>query len=150
MTEQAHCPYCGASTMMYKVPLTKSIAKTLIKLRRLEVSKGKREIWLEHDDKGSEFELTQNERRNMSRLRFLGLARYTEAHAGRWFITRRGYEFLRGEPVPKFVWIYRNKIVEEMRTNETTDLSQSFRQGDVPYFEPIVDQMPVTEQRELF
>lgn len=134
--EQEYCEHCGAKMQMYKVPVTKGLAKALIKLRRLEVALGKTEIYLEHDDKGSEFELTQNERRNMSRLRFLGLARYTEAHSGRWFITRRGYAFLRGEEIPKFVWIFRNTIQEAKRTDETTTLTQVFK-GDIPYFENI-------------
>ena len=80
--------------------------------------------------------MTQNERRNMSRLRFLGLARYTEPHSGKWFITRRGYAFLRGEEVPREVWIYRNKINEELRTDKTTTLTQVFK-ADVPYFEAV-------------
>ncbi len=131
--KEPYCEHCGAKIVNYRVGLTKGLAKALIKLRRLEVATGKTEIWLEHDDKGTEYEMTQNERRNMSRLRFLGLARYTEPHSGKWFITRRGYAFLRGEEVPREVWIYRNKINEELRTDKTTTLTQVFK-ADVPYF----------------
>lgn len=135
--EVEHCDYCGAKITEYKVPLTKGIAKALIKLRRLEVELGKSIVWLEHDDKFSENMLTANERRNMSRLRFLGLARYTEPHSGKWFITRRGYAFLRGEPVPSHVWIFRNKIVEADRTDDTITLARTFRSADIPYFTPV-------------
>ena len=138
--EQQYCDHCGAALKKYRVGLTKSIAQILIKLRRLEVALDKKEIWLNHDDKGTEYELTKDQRSNMSRLRVLGLARYTEAHSGTWFITRRGYAFLRGESVPKEVWMFRNKIVEDMRTEETVDLATVFRKADVPYFEPIIDQ----------
>lgn len=132
------CEHCGARLIEYKVPITKGLAQALIKLRRLEVATGKREIWLEHDDRGTDFELTQNERRNMSRLRFLALARYTEPHSGKWLITRRGYKFLRGEEIPRYVWIFRNRIVEDKRTDETTNIRRVFKQ-DVPYFEAITD-----------
>ena len=141
-----YCDHCGAALKKNRVGLTKAIANTLIKLRRLEVSLDQREIWLNHDDKGTEYELTKDQRSNMSRLRVLGLARYTEAHSGRWFITRRGYAFLRGEAVPKEVWTFRNQIVEDMRTDEVITMAQAFKKDDVPYFEPIRDQEIATEQ----
>lgn len=144
--EAKYCDHCGASLKKSRKSITDKVAATLIKLRQAEVALGKREIWLDHDDKGQPFEMTKNQRSNMSRLRFLGLARYTEAHSGRWFITKRGYQFLRGEPVPKTVWTFRNKIIDSMRTDETITLSQAFKKTDVPYFDPITDQDIATEE----
>ena len=141
-----YCEHCGSKTVKYKVQLNKALAKKLINLRRLEVLLSKKEIWVGHDDKGTEFDMSANQSSNMSRLRLLGLARYTESHSGLWFITRRGYAFLCGGPVPKYVWVYRNRIVEDMRTDEVITLTKVFSYGNTPYFEPVVDQQPVTEQ----
>lgn len=140
-----YCNSCGAKLDKYKMSLTKSLAQTLIKIYRLQKALGKKEIWLGHDDKGTEFELTPGQRNNATRLRFLGLARYTNSHSGRWIITRRGYQFLNGEPVPKFVWTFRNKIIEDMRTDETLTLTEVFRKGDQPYFEPVTDKETASE-----
>lgn len=134
------CQHCGASVEIYQVKLTRGIAKMLIKFRRLEVQLGKRQIWVGHDDKGTEFELSLNDHRNMSRLRFLGLARYTESHSAKWFITRRGYAFLRGEAVPASQYIFRNRVVESLREDHiTTDLKTVFRKHDMPFFEQLED-----------
>lgn len=145
-SENSHCESCGAKLKKYKITLNKSLAVTLIKLRRLQYHLDKKEIHLRKDDIGTPFELTHNQRNNMSRLRFLGLARYTESHSGKWFITRRGNQFLNGEAVPKFVWTFRNRIDDTMRTEEVVTLSDVFRKGDVPYYEPIIDQAPATEE----
>lgn len=139
-----YCEHCGAKLKKNRFAITKAIAQTLIKLRRAEVALGKREIWLDHDDKGAEYEMTKNQRSNMSRLRILGLARYTEAHSGRWFITRRGYQFLRGEEVPYEVWTFRNEIVK--RTDKMITLQQAFKNDEVPYFNPITDRDIATEE----
>lgn len=135
------CDHCGAKIKKHKFTVNRSVAQQLIKLRRLEVLLGKREIWLNHDDVHTEFAFTLNELRNFTRLRFLGLARYTERGSAHWFLTRRGYQFLRGEPVPRYVWTFRNKIVDSMRTDETITLAEAYRKDSVPFYEPITDQM---------
>jgi hypothetical protein len=44
---------------------------------------------------------------------------------GRWLITARGWAFLRGEPVPKRVAVWRGRIQE--RFNETTTIDQALK-----------------------
>lgn len=44
---------------------------------------------------------------------------------GRWLITKRGWAFLRGEPVPREVTTYRNQIAE--RTAETITITEAMR-----------------------
>lgn len=41
-----------------------------------------------------------------------------------WLITKRGFDCLRGERVPKSVSVFRNKIVE--RSDETTTMAETF------------------------
>lgn len=145
MENQDHCQHCGAKLEKTRVRLNKTLAQTLIKLRRLEIELGKPHIWLDHDDVSSTNRLTRSQRNNMTRLRWLGLARYTESHSGKWFITKKGYAFLRGEPVKSEIWTFRNKIVEELRNDKTVTLTEVFRQGEVPYYEPVTDRATVTE-----
>jgi hypothetical protein len=134
------CQHCGGTLEIYQVRLTRGLAKTLIKMRRLEVELGRPELRIHVDDLNTEHELTFSERGNLSRLRFLGLARYTESHSDVWFITSRGYAFLRGEEVPVAQYIYQNKIVDRLREDHiTTNLTQVFKKTDVPYFEQIDD-----------
>lgn len=146
MNEQDYCEHCGAKLKATRVRLNKTLAQTLIKLRRLEVELGKPHIWLDHDDIHSENRLTRSQRNNMTRLRWLGLARYTESHSGKWFITKKGYKFLRGEPVKSEVWTFRNKIMEERRSEVETTLADVFRREGQPYFEPVTDRASVSEQ----
>lgn len=143
-----YCDHCGAKLEKTRVSITRTLAKTLIKLRRLESELGKPQIWLDHDDVNSEHRLTRSQRNNMTRLRWLGLARYTESHSGTWFITSKGYKFLRGEPVKCEVWTFRNKIIEEMRNDKVTTLAEVFRGEDVPYYEPATDRAPATQQEK--
>lgn len=148
--KHGHCPTCGASGKTHRITITPAVVKTLIKLRRLQHATGKKEIWLSHDDKGTELELTFNERSNMSRLRFLNLARYTESHSGRWFVTRNGNRFLNGQGMPKEVWVFRNRILDERRTEELVTISDIFRKKrePVPYYEPELDQAPTTRPEQ--
>jgi len=142
--DQDYCDHCGAKLEATRVRLNKTLAQTLIKLRRLEVELGKPHIWLDHDDVHSEHRLTRSQRNNMTRLRWLGLARYTESHSSIWFITSKGYKFLRGESVKSEVWTFRNKIMEDRRSEAETTMADVFRKDGQPYFEPVTDRAPVT------
>lgn len=60
----------------------------------------------------------------VTQLKYLGLiAKYTEngQHKGAlWVITKRGFKFLRNEPVPSQVTVYRKKIIK--RTEDLTTM----------------------------
>lgn len=102
--DESKCLHCGAKTVEYKHNLSKGQIRPLIKL--LAAGGGPASIT---DD----LHLIKGEYTNFAKLAYWGLAKkegITE-RGGRWQITERGKEFLRGKiKLRKTVWVYRNDV----------------------------------------
>lgn len=92
------CPYCGQS-LTYELDIDKGSVETLKTIARFIEKKGINAVHLtkelEHNG------LTSHQIGNISRLRFQGLVAKIEGEAGNYCITRKGFEFLSGEEVPR-------------------------------------------------
>jgi hypothetical protein len=112
------CPTCGRPFRIWKHRLTPGLVSALIKFRAGVQYYGRNDLHLHNDMKipGSPFCLTDFEWNNFSKLRFHGLVakvRKDGKHqVGRWLLTERGAQFLRGEiTVPTFAETQNNRVV---------------------------------------
>lgn len=101
-----NCPHCGALMKQYWTLLAPGYVRALVKIKAAVIKKGQNLVHPVHD-----CGLNQNERNNLTKLRFHGMiAKATEK--GLWLLTRRGSRFLLGEiSVPKRVLSWRNRVI---------------------------------------
>lgn len=93
-----------------------------------------------------------------TRARYLGLVAKVRGKRGRhdqaagWLVTRRGWKFLRGEPVPATVRVFRGEIVGRAAEGDTITLAGALarrpkpRKGAAPFEAP---QTSADEWKEL-
>ena len=110
--ENEKCAHCGASMKIYKHSLTIGIVETLKKVALAIKTKGENDIHLQ-----KEVELTNNQYNNFQKLRYFGLVHHVKkdgkVKAGRWLITRNGWEFLKGNMrIRRWTKTFRNQIYE--------------------------------------
>lgn len=108
--KEEYCEHCGAKMTAYEQRLSKGLVITLLKLRTAVRSQEMNDVHVP-----SLKTLTKTEFNNFQKLRYHAMvAHVTEAGkdvAGRWLITKRGAQFLKGEvKVPEHVVTFRNKI----------------------------------------
>lgn len=122
------CPHCNASLKMYWHTLKPGLVRPLVKM--LKAVNQKRNIYNRANRTNDtplkkvndirvgrlpgNLKFTTNERCNFSKLRVHGLIARVKidgkVKSGRWLITRKGYQFLKGEKVPCKVLTFRNKV----------------------------------------
>lgn len=133
------------SDAIYWHPITPGLVGGLIKLRRHVGKTGINSVHTSKDLNGTENELTKFEYGNWSKLRFHGLvAKDKDAGAGYWLITKKGYAFLRGEPIQQKVMTQHNEVkdhndvwvtIEDVHGStphfvDITNLERDFEQAD--------------------
>lgn len=120
------CPFCEASLNKYERRLDRLTVGALIKIQQAVYYKNRKLNGTGHiafklinsvtvgmlpDD----MKLTHSERCMLSILRHHGLIAKVKKDGkvvqGRWLITRKGWSFLRGNPVPNSVTTFRNKVI---------------------------------------
>lgn len=102
-----NCPACGALMKKHWHSLTLGLVGALVKIKTAVISKNENFIHPVRD-----VELTNNERNNLSKLRYHALIAKSDTR-GFWLLTHRGSQFLLGKiPVPKRVLTWRNKVVD--------------------------------------
>lgn len=113
------CPCCGALMREYWHTLTPGIVSALVKFLKAVRHYGRNDIHIHDEMKaaaGAPFQLTDHEWNNFTRLRFHGLVAKVhseENQSGRWLLTKRGGQFLKGEiDVPLKVKTYRNRVID--------------------------------------
>jgi hypothetical protein len=123
-TDRTRCLNCGASMEVYEDILDINDALLLLSMAR---------IVRDRQRKGMEFTDANKIRVSSENIHHTQKCRTTKcsklgliAKAGnaQWSITTRGYEALRGEPVPKVRVVFRGQILE--RPEETTTLREVF------------------------
>ena len=138
------CPNCGHSlpddfiqVKPHGHNLSSGLVSTLSKFAHAVIESGKNNVHLTYDMLDPHLKLTHNEHANFQKLRFFGLvAKVRDSEGkhipGRWLLTRRGSQFLKGlESVPRRVITKKNRI--DARPLETVHIS-AFR-GKTPEFQ---------------
>lgn len=104
--DELHCPNCGALMKKHWHSLTLGLVGALVKIKTAVITKNENRVHPVRD-----VELTNNERNNLSKLRYHALI--AKSGRGYWLLTRRGSEFLKGKvAIPKRVLTWRNKVVD--------------------------------------
>lgn len=109
---QKRCTHCAANMIVYFPKYNGGLVSALRKM--LVVVRNKQQNDVHVSDSG-EVRLSYAERANMTKLRHLGAVAHVKEEGkivqAHWLITRRGFAFLRGEPVPAWAKTYRNEVI---------------------------------------
>ena len=106
------CTHCGAHSNKFWKRLSKGNVGALVKLRRAIGQYNRNDIHIAQD-----LELTYSERANFSTLRQHGMVAHIKDEngnrvSGRWLLTKRGAQFLRGQlEVPLKVQTMNNRVI---------------------------------------
>ena len=105
------CPFCGASLVERWIAITPGLVKVLVKCYENVYAKQKNLFEF------NELTLNHTEYANYQKLRFHALiAKHKiggEIIEREWVITRRGFQFLRGEvQIPAKVKVFRNRVID--------------------------------------
>lgn len=120
------CPNCGASMWSYVERHDFFIACLVIKMgyvlkTRLRVNPDFTQANKFHISKMPE--LSHTEKCKSTQARHLGLIAKVDGLANHWAITTRGFAFLRNEPVPAWVKVWRNEIIDRPEESDKTTLT---------------------------
>lgn len=147
MTHQT-CDHCGARLSGRWERVTPGLVNMLIKFRQAIHAKGKNDV-----NPNRDCQMTHSELANFQKLRFHGLVAHVEEEgeraSGRWLITRRGQDFLRGVvAIAPEVFIFRNQI--EKRTDKDSVFLKDIFKKDMPYFDEIHDFKYEPSKKDFF
>lgn len=134
------CPNCRASMQQYEYSVSyahANLVRAMSRRVRLNMSKGMgfteaNQVHLQKD-----ISVDYTTASSQTQARFLGLIAKVTDDEGKhliekgWLITRRGFDFLNNEPVPKSVVAFRNEIVE--RPEGTTTIQEIFTRNNEDY-----------------
>lgn len=104
------CTHCHHSINIYSYPINKVMVAFLRSMARATDETGSREVDVE------KVSVIHHERTQITKLRVHGLiAKVKDAdghHRARmWLITSKGWDFLRGQEIPRKVIIYNNQVI---------------------------------------
>ena len=128
MLETQNCPHCGASMKSFIHTLTPGLVSILIKAIGYVRKHGKNEFHYR------DLNLNYSEASNLQKLRLHALIAHADKDhikSGKWLITTRGGQFLRGEiNIPRKVKTFRNTVTghskEKIHINELKNKFPSF------------------------
>lgn len=113
MSDDEHCPTCGAATREYSHVLNKNIVGAMVRFAQ----RYGREL-----GHLSSIGLTHSQICNFPKLQYWGLV-VSEGKSGFWRVTSLGFKFLAGATnMPNRVWTYRNKVLPPTPGREATSL----------------------------
>lgn len=118
------CSECGAKVVEYKHGLSKGLAKGLYIVARAQEVRSPVRLM--------DTKLTYSQRANFIKLQYWGLiarANTNLERGGEWYITEKGFQFMRGEiSLQHFVWTYRNQVQRfEGKQESITDLTGGWK-----------------------
>lgn len=104
------CTHCHHSINIYSYPINKVMVKFLRAMAEETDKTKNREIDVE------KVSVIHHERTQITKLRIHGLIAKVKDEKGHhkarmWLITKKGWAFLKGEPVPRKVVIYNNQVL---------------------------------------
>lgn len=105
-----HCTTCGKALNIYRYTINRTLVTFLRAAAGAVQSSGN------NDFDASTLGLAYSVRTQSSKLRQHGLIARVKGKDGaqlpsRWLITRKGWDFLRGEPVPAKVLVFENQVI---------------------------------------
>jgi len=114
-----YCKCCGQTTN-YKITINRGIADTIkaiavaIKRKGINCIHPRKEMeintgQIDYKTMVSDGKLTSNQVGNLSRCRFHGFIARVDKHKGNYCLTRKGIEFLRGEPIPQYAVVSKSE-----------------------------------------
>lgn len=125
------CTNCHHSINIYRYPVNKVMVKFLRAMAKATDDTGSREIDVE------KVSVIHHERTQITKLRIHGLIAKVKDEKGHhkarhWLITKKGWDFLRGDPIPRYVIIYNNQVLghgDQLTTIDRIDnASQDYEQ----------------------
>ena len=105
-----HCDRCLRVIKVYKYPVSRTMAKIMREMAKATRATKERAIDMET------LELTHTERSQLSKMRQHGLVVQPTDERGvkkprHWLVTKKGWQFLRGEPIPAKVIVFDNQVL---------------------------------------
>jgi len=105
-----HCDRCLRVIKVYKYPVSQTMARIMREVAKATRATQERAIDMETLD------LTHTERSQLSKMRQHGLVVQPKDERGvkkprHWLITTKGWQFLRGEPIPAKVIVFDNQVL---------------------------------------
>ena len=105
-----HCDRCLRVIKVYKYQVSKTMAHIMREMAKATKATGERAIDMETLD------LTHTERSQLSKMRQHGLIVQPKDERGvkkprHWLITTKGWQFMRGEPIPAKVVVFDNQVL---------------------------------------
>lgn len=126
LADKEHCPNCKASMAMYKRQVHYQNAGLVVymaEIVRHNLTKGMTLNQANRVHVNAEERIPHNMRCVAGNTSDLGLiTEVKDSDKAEWLITRRGFAALRGEPIPKWVIMFRGEIQE--RSEETTTFTE--------------------------
>ncbi len=123
------CPHCGATTKAFIHSLTPGLVSVLVKCVQYVRKVNKNEFHYK------DLNLNYSEASNLQKLRFHALIAHADPEktkSGKWLITKRGGQFLRGEiTTHKKVKTFRNQVIGHSK--ELIHINSL--KGKIPHFE---------------
>lgn len=127
MSEKKLCPHCSQPIMEHKHTFSNAIAELFL---AVAMSYGEEQPFhLQRD-----ISLTKNQYNNFQKLKYWGvIEKHFEDGArrgGYWHLTEKARDVLNGEPVPKWVKTFNNRVVE--KSEQEIFLTQAVGSYDIP------------------
>lgn len=142
MPEAKHCPTCGQKLREYDHRLTPMLADILVNLAKTVRHHDRNDIHVPTEVPAVVGPLRYSMQSNLTKLRFHALVAKVLDDAGhhirgRWLITRRGGQWLRGEiTIPRTVTTRDNRVIGHS-ADDQVDISAVRKSG--PYLEGYED-----------
>lgn len=105
------CTHCEQPIKIYRYPISRTIKRVLKAIAKATTPDTGRAIDVDRD-----IEIAHSERSQLSKMRQHGLVAQPKDARGvkisrHWLITRKGWGFLGGDPVPAKVVVYNNQVL---------------------------------------
>lgn len=105
------CTHCEQTIKIYRYPISRTIKRVIKAIAKATTPDSGRAVDVDRD-----IEIKHSERSQLSKMRQHGLVAQPKDERGvkisrHWLITRKGWSFLSGEPVPAKVVVYNNQVL---------------------------------------
>lgn len=105
------CTHCEQTIKIYRYPISRTIKRVIKAIAKATTPDTGRAVDVDRD-----IEIAHSERSQLSKMRQHGLIAQPKDARGvkisrHWLITRKGWQFIAGDPVPAKVVVYNNQVL---------------------------------------
>lgn len=105
------CTHCEQTIKIYRYPISRTIKRVIKAIAKATTPDTGRAVDVDRD-----ISIAHSERSQLSKMRQHGLIAQPKNDKGvkisrHWLITRKGWQFIAGEPVPAKVVVYNNQVL---------------------------------------